>query len=178
MSVLYSRMVDDVVDHITKALKEARQPKVPCERYIGRFGEDDVKRLSNRCPRVLISLLGIDPVELSDTHVLVFSAAVLTRITSGNQHGEDTLNMLNILIHAVTEIDMDWARGVEDVQARSLYSGKLGENTANLWAIGWRINVPAMDSDGAKVFQNLPPFETYDGTTGVGGLEVKHAGTL
>ena len=178
MGVLYNQMLDEIVQNIKTFFTNTGQTKITHDRHIGPFTRDDVKRLANRCPQVLTALHGLDPFEQSDNQLLVFTSFVMTRGSNTNRDGRQMLDMLNILLACLNQMDLEWADdGPEDVRARSLYSGALGDLNTNLWACHWKMRISGITEAGVDLFQDLPVFDEYHGTLEVGDNTVEESYT-
>ncbi len=176
MGVLYNQMLDEVVQDIKAFFETARQPKIKHDRHIGPFTKDDVKKLANRCPQILTALHGLDPFDQSDSQMLVFTTFLMTRGSNTNRDGRQMLDVLNILLAALSQMDMEWAQdGPEDVRGRSLYTGTLGDLNTNLWACSWKMRVSGITEAGVDLFEDLQVFDEYKGTLEVGDNTVEES---
>ncbi len=173
MGILYSAMLEDVVSHIKGVFDSAGQAKVVHGAHVGTFTEQDVMKLANRCPQILTVCHGLSLDDFASSGRVDYTSFVLTRLSNINPKGYQMLDLLNILMYALKEMDLDWAvNSPESVRAKSLYSGKLKDVGANLWSVSWHLPVRGIGIQGLEMFENLPEFDSYKGTLENGGREV------
>lgn len=142
------------------------------EAHPGRFDEAEIRRLAQRTPAVLTSLMAVD----DEKNEADFVSWVLARARGKDRLYDTALGIVSALIPVIRELDADYSVDApRDIAAECLYSGSLDAINVTLWAVRWtwelRKSVFETGEGGFPVF-DLENFEGYDAAHRVGGAGV------
>jgi hypothetical protein len=167
----------DVRDNAVSQIKErfAGQGHIHTAPHPGMFNEEEIRRLAQRTPAVLTSLMRISGQGANDESSCDFISWVLYRANNRDALYDGALNMVSALIPVVRDLDAPWSLGGgADIEAECLYSGSLDKINVTLWAVKWRWRVRALESGGAVLLpEDLDWFEGYDAGHLVGRRDIK-----
>jgi hypothetical protein len=178
----------DIRDHAVRLIRAAfpEAPELHIAAHPGRFSETEVKRLANRTPAILTSLIGYT----DEDHMARFVSWVLYRATSIDRLYDGALKLVSALIPVVRDADAAWSiGGGKALDAECLYSGTLDQINLTLWGVRWdwklQETVFRDGAGGVMLLDDLEYFEGYEGTHTIGSasvedrvnLEVSHART-
>jgi hypothetical protein len=143
------------------------------EAHPGRFDEAEIRRLAQRTPAVLTSLMGVD----DEKNEFEFVSWVLARAQGKDRLYDTALGIVSALVPVIHELDADYSTDApHGIQAECLYSGSLDAINVTLWAVRWtwelRKSVFESGEGGFLVF-DLDIFEGYDAAHRVGGGAVR-----
>jgi hypothetical protein len=169
----YVDVRNEAVEQI-KAAFTGKDGKCPIfiEAHPGRFDEAEIRRLSQRAPAILTSLMGVD----DETNKFEFVSWVLARAQGKDRLYDTALGIVSALIPVIRELDADYSVDApHGIEAECLYSGSLDAINATLWAVRWtwelRKSVFEDGEGGFPVFE-LENFEGCEAETKVGGYAV------
>lgn len=176
MIITYLDVRDSAVSQIRNAF--ASQPKIKIEGHPGAFGEEEIKRLAQRTPAILVSMLKVSDPDNQDESFAEFVCWVMYRADSLDRLYDGVLKIISALIPVIRGIDADWAyNDGKNIQAESLYSGPLDRLNITLWAVKWkwRLRGPVFDGQegGIRIPDDLEVFEGYDSVFVVGSAEAE-----
>lgn len=159
----------------------------------GRFDEAEIRRLVQRTPALLTSLIGIRQDSPDDNMSFELVTWLIHRASAVDKLYDDCLNILSVLLPVLRGIDAEWSHGgAERVEAKNLYAGSLDALNVTLWAVSWSwplrgsvVIVPGAPPEGPGLpgeiddllnggiltSADLEPFAGYDAKTLVGDRE-------
>jgi hypothetical protein len=145
---------------------------VNIEAHPGRFDEAEVRRLAQRTPAILTSLMAID----DEKNEIEFVTWALARSQGKDKLYDAALGMVSALIPVIRGLDADYCIDApHDIEAECLYSGSLDAINVTMWAVRWswqlRRSIFENGEGGLLVF-DLDWFEGCDSTTVVGSSEI------
>lgn len=138
----------------------------------GRFDEAEIRRLAQKTPAVLTSLMAVD----DEKNEADFVSWALARAQGKDRLYDTALGIVSALIPVIRNLDADYsADAPRDIAAECLYSGSLDAINVTLWAVRWtwelRKSVFETGEGGYQVF-DLENFEGYDAAHYVGDASV------
>lgn len=142
------------------------------EAHPGRFDEAELRRLAQRTPAILTSLMRIN----RETNTAEFISWVLARAQSKDKLYDNALVIVSALIPVLENLDAEWSVDApQNIEAECLYTGNLDAMNVTMWAVkwDWRLTMPVLEegAGGLPVYE-LDWFEGYEAATQVGAQEV------
>jgi hypothetical protein len=168
MSILnFVGIRDTAIDQIKAAFAENK--KLFIGTHPGQFNEAEIKRLANRTPAVLTSLMRYS----DEDHTLRFVSWVLYRAGNTDILYDGALKIVSAIIPVIRNIDAEWSiGGGDDIEAECLYSGSLDQINITLWGVRWNWKIQEsvlLDGEGGILLpDDLEYFEGYDAAHLVG----------
>jgi hypothetical protein len=154
---------NEAVAHIKQAFTpEGGKSAVFIEAHPGRFDEAEIRRLAQRTPAILTSLMAID----DEKNEYEFVSWVLARAQGKDKLYDTALGIVSALIPALRDLDADYSVDApQNIEAECLYSGSLDAINVTLWAVRWtwELRKSSLEAGGGgyPVF-DLENFEGYD----------------
>ncbi len=165
----YLDIRNGVVEQIKKAFSTSK--KFTVKAHPGRFNEGEVRRLMQRTPAILTSLMSIKDSDIQDECSIEFVSWVLYRASNQDRLYSDSILIVSKLIGAIKNIDLDISYGGgTDITAECLYSGSLDKINATLWAVRWTLNTRGVEAGANDIAlsDSLEDFKGYDSELIVG----------
>ena len=158
--------LNDVLTEVVDGIKLALPALPTCKTHSGRFGLEEVKRLANAAPAVLVSCLRLQ----ANSHpVIRWSATcavfVLTRDLVGLPRDVSARSLSAYLCGWLRGRQFSGCHAVSSVDAQNLYAGDLEKIGISLWGITWMQSLesinPAESHGGNEPVPLLMPSQYY-----------------
>jgi hypothetical protein len=151
----------------------AGQPHIHIAAHPGSFNEEEIRRLAQKTPAILTSLIRIGDRDVMDESWCDFVSWVLYRANNRDTLYDGALTIVSALIPGIRNLDAPWSLGGgEEIDAECLYSGSLDKINVTLWGVKWRWRIRGLAQDGTEggilLPEDLEYFEGYEATHVVG----------
>ncbi|MEL3907912.1 MAG: hypothetical protein P1P64_02725 [Treponemataceae bacterium] len=155
----------DIKNNVLSQIKKAFKGKnIFVSSHPGKFDEAEIRRLMQRTPAILTSLMSIKDEDITDESYLEFVSWILYRASNKDRLYDGALSIVSALIGVIKNLDSPISfGGGNGIQAECLYTGSLDKINASLWAVRWKLKGRAVNSDGVIVLpDDLEWFNGYD----------------
>lgn len=186
--VTYKDVRNYAVDYLARCF--ASRKGLVVEAHPGRFDEAEIRRLVQRAPAILTSLMGLEEEDETDVQTLKFVTWVLVRADARDKLFDDALVLLSVLVPLLRGIDADWSHGgAATVEAQNLYTSQGASINVALWAVSWtwpirgsvalnQISEDTIADGGIILPSTFDEFAGYDAVLEVGTEAAEDSVTL
>lgn len=134
--VTYKDIRNYAVDYLARCF--ASRKGLVVDAHPGRFDEAEIRRLFQRTPAILTSLMGMREGDVADAQELDLVTWVLVRADSRDRLFDDALVLLSVLVPLLRGIDAEWSHGgAAKIEAKNLYTSQGAAINVALWAVSW-----------------------------------------
>jgi pimeloyl-ACP methyl ester carboxylesterase len=131
-----------------------------------------IQQFSVKAPAVVVSIAGMASVKSTGSAVqitVLFDAAVITKSLENGDADDPCAAISEKLARLLIDnsYGLDWADAAEDMDARNVYTTKIGAQSVNVWVMKWAQAVTVNKMTEAE-FDAL--VETYERTGFTGGI--------
>lgn len=176
----YLDIRNEAVRLIQNGFPESKYKNLKVAAHAGRFTEAEIRRLANKTPAILTSLMQFKDGEGTDNSECNFISWVLVRANNADKIYDDGLKLVSLLTPVIRSIPNNSiydGTEITDVEAENLYTGTLDSINISMWAVSWTWNVRAMQLDDGA-FATDDELEMFEGADGTLDVEERAVGSI
>lgn len=161
MSKVYVDIRDEVIKQLAISLDDNR---IHTATHPGRFDEAEMRRLMQRTPSVLTSIMELHDEGEGDESYIDFVSWILYRANNKDKLYDGALAIVGAVIGSIKSLDtcVSFGGGTK-IKAECLYTGSLDKLNVTLWAVKWRFQVRDVNKNGKIILpDDLDYFEGYE----------------
>lgn len=165
----YVDVRDAVVNEMKETFIKAKNGLgIEIKAHSGGFSEQELKRVFQKTPAILTSLLEMGSDDSTDNSYCSFVTWVVYRADNRDLLADGALKLVSAIMVFLQNFDLPYLYSVGKIKAEDVYSASLDDTNVSLWAISWRCELQGIisSSEGENiegVFPELEGLECFDG---------------